>query len=205
MIKTKNISTIYFYIFFLIINIMGLTTASCNDIDNNKRETKSNQAVNDTDNNKEIESSQTTKEIPIYGYIENIYIDNGRLKLKAKLDSGAKTSSLNALEVVEFERDGKEWIKFYMKNPENKEKVAFEKQIIRHTKIKQQGTENQKRPVVMMEIQLGNTRVEREFSLVSRDKFIYQVLLGRNFINGIALIDVSRTFLASSTIVAEKD
>ncbi len=204
MIKIKNISTIYFYILFLIINITSLTTASCNDIDNNK-EAESSQALNDIDNNNETESSQTTKEIPIYGYIENIYIDNGRLKLKAKLDSGAKTSSLNALEAVEFERDGKDWIKFYMTNPENKEKVAFERQIRRYTKIKQHGTANQKRPVVMMEIQLGNTRVEREFSLVSRDKFIYQVLLGRNFINGIALIDVSRTFLASSTIVAEKD
>ncbi len=188
--KTRRISYIYFLIPFILMSLACITkTSSAEDI-----------------SSKETGKTQNFNDRPVYGYVENIYLGGGsRLKLKAKLDSGAKTSSLNAMDVVEFERDGKDWIKFYIINPETDEKIEFEKQIIRHVKIKQHGTKSQRRPVVMMEVRLGNTHVEREFNLISRDKFIYQALLGRSFINGIALIDVSRTFLAKSIVVAKND
>ena len=189
MTKAKNLSIIYFFMLFMLISVTGLI------------------AVSGAENiqEKDTDSKQTLNDRPVYGYVENVYLDSKRLKLKAKLDSGAKTSSLNALDVVKFERDGKNWIKFNMIDPETGEKTEFEKQIKRYVKIKQHETKNQRRPVVSMEVRLGNTHIEREFSLTSRDKFIYQVLLGRSFVNGIALIDVSRTFLASSIIVAEND
>ena len=189
MTKTKNLLIIYFFMLFMLISVTGLI------------------AVSGAENvrNEKTSSMQGLSDIPVYGYVESVYLGSNKLKLKAKLDSGAKTSSLNALDVVKFERDGKDWIKFYMIDPETDEKIEFTKQIKRYVKIKQHETKNQRRPVVSMEVRLGNTHIEREFSLTSRDKFIYQVLLGRSFVNGVALIDVSRTFLASSIIVAEND
>lgn len=139
------------------------------------------------------------RQLPVYGYVENVLLGPDNLKFKAKLDSGAKTSSLNALDIVEFERDGEQWVRFNMIDPSVGEKVELERKLENHVKIKQLGSESERRPVIMMEVQLGTIHIERKFSLTERNNFIYQVLLGRNFLNGVALIDVSRTFVANTS------
>ncbi|MDR4499721.1 MAG: RimK/LysX family protein [Candidatus Scalindua sp.] len=162
-------------------------------IDEKKTETNS-ETSNDSDNKNVTINNK--RELPVYGYVEHILLCQRNLNLKAKLDSGSKTSSLTAIDIVEFERDGDEWVRFFMIDPVNNEKIEFEKKIERHVKIKQHGTEDQRRPVVMMEVRLGTIHIKREFSLISRNKSIYQVILGRNFMNGVLLIDVSQTFLS---------
>ena len=138
-------------------------------------------------------------ELPVYGYVEKIRLGAQELKVKAKLDSGAAISSLHAENMVEFERDGKKWIRFHVKNPQTKELVQFERKLKRYAKVKQHERESQVRPVILMEVRLGETYIQREFNLTNRENFLYQVLLGRNFLNGVALIDVSQTFLATSS------
>ena len=166
-------------------------------IDEKKMETIneiSNETSNDSDN-KNV-TTKNERELPVYGYVEHILLGQSNLNLKAKLDSGSKTSSLTAIDIVEFERDGDEWVRFYMIDPATNEKIEFEKKIEGHVKIKQLSTESQRRPVVMMEVRLGTIHIKREFSVTSRNKSLYQVILGRNFMNGVILIDVSQTFLA---------
>ena len=169
-------------------------------VNDSKKEGKSNiiKNTNYTQTNNNIST-----ELPIFGYVEYILLGPKKLIIKAKLDSGAKTSSLNALDILEFERDGKKWVKFNMIDPVSKEKLPFEKKIKRYAKVKQHNTESQKRPVIMMEARLGEVHIKREFSLTSRAQFLYQVLLGRNFLNGIAIVDPSKTYL-SNIGVAEK-
>ena len=136
--------------------------------------------------------------IPVYGFVEKVFIGPNKLKVKAKLDSGAGTSSLNAMDVVEFERDGKKWVRFYMMNPTTSEKVEFERKVKRYARVKEHSGDSQRRPVVLMDVKLGKSYIEREFTLADRSNFLYPVLLGRNFLSGVALIDTSRSFLATT-------
>ena len=163
------------------------------------KSSKSDNEVDSGRNNKFLFRESTARKLPIYGYVENILLGPMELKLKAKLDSGAKVSSLGVVDMVEFERDGKKWIRFSLINPATGEKVEFEKKIEGYSKIKQHQGQSQRRPVILMDAKLGNNHVQRKFNLVKRKNFIYKVLLGRNFLDGLGLIDVSKTFQARTS------
>lgn len=135
----------------------------------------------------------------LVGRVENVVLLPKGMKLKAKVDTGAKTSSLNALDLMEFERDGKSWVRFSMLDPKTDEKIQFERPVVRKTKVKQQETDIQHRPTVSMSMQFGPVEEQVEFTLADRTGYLYQVLIGRNFLRDRAIVDVSRTFITSST------
>ncbi|MBE7525980.1 ATP-dependent zinc protease [candidate division WWE3 bacterium] len=60
----------------------------------------------------------------VLGAIENVHLDPPGLEFSARIDTGAQTSSLNALDIVEFERDGKPFVKFNLIHPESGEKSS---------------------------------------------------------------------------------
>jgi len=137
--------------------------------------------------------------LPVYGYIENVMIETDDMLFAAKLDSGADTSSMNALDLTEFERDGDTWVRFHLIHPKTEEKIEIEKKVVRWASIKRHGAARQRRPVVLMTVKIGkNEYFREEFSLTDRSQFEYQVLLGRNYLNGIALIDVSQKNMAQT-------
>ncbi len=132
----------------------------------------------------------------IVGYVERARIYPGNLSLRAKIDTGAKTSSLNAPHTSSFKRDNKQWVTFDVINQKGK-KIQIEKEIFRSAEIKQNGIlskESQKRPVIMLGICLGSVYKEVEVNLVDRSHFNYQLLIGRNFLINSFLVDPSLTF-----------
>ena len=68
----------------------------------------------------------------VLGGIEKVFLDPPGLFFKARIDTGAKTSSLNALDMVEFERDGKPYIKFNIIHPDTGEKTLLTRRIRRY-------------------------------------------------------------------------
>lgn len=135
-----------------------------------------------------------TKEI--VGYIESARLYPGNLSLRAKIDTGAKTSSLNAPDISFFDRDSKQWVKFDVINQKGK-KIRIEKEIFRSVEIKRKGIlsfVSQKRPVIMLGICLGNVYKEVEVNLVDRSHFNYQLLIGRNFLIDSFVVDPALTF-----------
>jgi hypothetical protein len=124
----------------------------------------------------------------IVGWLEMVRIYPENLNIKAKLDSGAKTSSLNAALIEELERDGKKWVRFRVTDHKGK-KLILEKKISRVAKIKLRNKRLQKRPVIIMDICLGGIHKEVEVNLVDRSYFNYQMLLGRSFLAGTFLVD----------------
>lgn len=127
----------------------------------------------------------------IIGEVEPVYLKDIDSVFYARIDTGAETSSIDAFNIKEFERDGEPWVSFDVKNRKTKEKRTFEKKIVRKTFIKRQQGEDEKRIVVNMEIKIGNQLFVKEFSLGNRKKFNYQVLIGRNILNGLAVVDVA--------------
>jgi hypothetical protein len=129
----------------------------------------------------------------IVGWIEIISIYPGNIKIKAKLDTGARNSSLNAQNLERFKRNGETWVRFDLRNFKNR-LDTFEAKIMRTVKIKQIGQEADIRPVIKLGICIGNTYKEVEVNLVDRSGFNYQMLIGRSFLKGLFIVDPGLTF-----------
>ncbi len=132
--------------------------------------------------------------LPVIGEAEHVVVEPQGIALKARVDTGAQTSSMGVERLDEFERDGKPWVRFIIKGPQNGEAVQFTLPVERISKIKRHGGESQRRPVVRLRVVLGSIDLKREFTLTDRSGFEYPVLLGRNYLMDAAVVDVSRKF-----------
>ncbi|MBT8367919.1 MAG: RimK/LysX family protein [Deltaproteobacteria bacterium] len=97
-----------------------------------------------------------------------IYPEN--MKIKAKLDTGAKNSSLNTVNIVEFKRDGEAFIRFDLSNWQGRTET-IETKVIRMAKIKQHNSVPELRPVIRIGICLEKVYQEVEVNLVNRSNF----------------------------------
>lgn len=134
----------------------------------------------------------------VLGGIEKVFLDPPGLVFNARIDTGAKTSSLNAIDMVEFERDGKPYIRFNVIHPETGEKTELTRRIRRYVRIKEHMSESHRRPIVRLRIKLANIDERVNFTLVDRSKFSQQVLIGRNLLQDLAIVDVSKKFTGQS-------
>ncbi|MFC2972835.1 ATP-dependent zinc protease [Azotobacter bryophylli] len=131
----------------------------------------------------------------IYGWVENGLLLPENLPVKAKLDTGAQTSSLDAKDLRRFERDGEPWVRFTVEVKEQgkNRRVTFERKVVRDVKVRGAGGA-ERRPVVLMSICIGERRYDEQFSLNNRSKMIYPVLIGRRTLEQMGVVDVSRTY-----------
>ncbi len=136
----------------------------------------------------------------VMGWLEKARIFPGNLTLRVKLDTGAKTCSLTALGMKEFTRNGEEWVRFEAKD-KYADKVTMERKVLRWVTIKRHGGELQKRPVVLIGVCLGYIYKEIEVGLVDRTGFNYPMLLGRSFLEGNFIVDVSAKFTVPPSCV----
>lgn len=117
--------------------------------------------------------------------------------LKARVDTGALSSSLHAVELQPFERDGRDWIRFRVPDEDHRDGgEVYETPLVRHVRIRQASIdEPDRRPVVRLKVRVGDLVDETEFTLTNREDMLYPLLLGRNFLRDVAVVDVSRKFL----------
>ncbi|OGV39245.1 MAG: hypothetical protein A3F46_06210 [Legionellales bacterium RIFCSPHIGHO2_12_FULL_42_9] len=138
----------------------------------------------------------------IYGYVEKATLVEKNLILSAKLDTGAKSSSLSAINIQQFEKNGNTYLRFTV--PSKTGNVEFVSEYVGRVKIKARAGERLipsakpepiKRPVVLMRIQLGNKLRSIAVNLTNRKRFNYPLLLGRDAINLFdGLVDPSAAF-----------
>ncbi|HAS3930067.1 TPA: ATP-dependent zinc protease, partial [Vibrio cholerae] len=112
--------------------------------------------------------------------------------------TGAATSSLNAVDIEEFERNGKNWVRFHLADEKNPKTEAnwIEAPVLRYVRIRQSTNDNtERRAVVELWVKLGSIHEKAQFTLADRSQMTHPVLLGREFIRDIALVDVSRKYI----------
>jgi len=133
----------------------------------------------------------------LVGSTEWIYISPPGHHYKARVDSGAATSSLSAVNIERFERNGDKWVRFDLKHDDEAEPIRVEAPLSRHVRIRQASSdEADRRPVVMLTVNLGNNlQIDTEFSLTDRSQMTYPILLGRSFLRDVTLIDVGRQYV----------
>ena len=128
--------------------------------------------------------------LEIIGAVEPIYFLPMKSAFEARIDTGATTSSIDADDIVEFERDGEKWVSFKITNRRSGETHTFERPIEKNLIIKR--VDHQEHRIkVLMNVSFGGKDFAAEFTLAKRDKFEYQALIGRNILTGRAIVDTS--------------
>ncbi|MDT8311453.1 MAG: ATP-dependent zinc protease [Methylophaga sp.] len=132
----------------------------------------------------------------ILGRTEWLWLESVNRVFRARVDSGATTSSLSAHHIVEFERDGKKWVRFNMVPDDDvDDSYEVEAPLVRFARIRQASSEEiDRRPVVELTIKIGEFTDTAEFTLTNRTSMTYPILLGREFLRDIALIDVAKSY-----------
>ncbi len=151
-----------------------------------------------TEQTKQSKYSQTPTHQVVLGEVEHVQIKALKQTYDARVDTGAATSSLNAIDISEFERNGKKWVRFHLSDGETKtdESNWIEAPILRYVRIRQStNKETERRAVIELWVKIGTINEKAEFTLADRSQMSHPILLGREFIRDIAVVDVSRKYI----------
>ncbi len=125
--------------------------------------------------------------------------DLGVHRIKAKLDTGARSSALHAFD-LERTRDGsgEERVRFtiYPYQRDSSRPVVADAPLAGERWVRNSGGEQELRPVIITHIQLPRARWSIELTLARRDVMGFRMLLGRQALRGRALVDPGRSFLS---------
>ncbi|MBT7718291.1 MAG: ATP-dependent zinc protease [Halieaceae bacterium] len=121
----------------------------------------------------------------------------GISEIKAKVDTGARTSCLHAFSVEPFEREGKAWVRFCIRSEhsDTKQDVQCEALLKDQRTVRDSGGHEEQRFVIETDITIGEKKHRIEVTLTDRDSMKFRVLLGRTAIRGQYLVDSGRSYL----------
>lgn len=139
-------------------------------------------------------AQSSAKEKMIVGRIEKVQIDGTEMKVKARIDSGAQTSSIHAENVVEKIIEGEKYVQFETLDDQDK-RHAFLKKVIASTVVRSSTGEANSRYVIRMTITLAGREHEINVNLNDRTGLVYRFLVGRNLLMGNYVVDVSQSRL----------
>lgn len=130
-----------------------------------------------------LPSLQRTQ-LVLIGWREQVSLPDFKIKsLKAKIDTGAKTSALHADQIDILTVKGKKVVKFLF-TTEDGEQRTIKSPLIDQRIIKSSNGEKTLRPVVKTTLKMGSTLFEIEVTLINRDMMGFKMLIGREALNG---------------------
>ena len=114
--------------------------------------------------------------------------------VKARVDSGAKTSSLQANKIRPFTKDGQEWVKFEVTPIQDNRSIAItcEERVTGRRLVKNTSGISEERLVITSTMMLGDHTFDVELTLANRDTMEFRMLLGRDAFATSFLVDVSK-------------
>ncbi|MFT7052836.1 MAG: hypothetical protein ACJAU1_000386 [Psychromonas sp.] len=141
----------------------------------------------------------------VLGQTEWAYVSTVKRNFRARVDTGATTASISATNIERFERDGAKWVRFNLEHQENTEPKMIESRIVRFVSIIQANDpdEQDSRLVVSLHVRIGDVVGETEFTLTDRTHMEYPILIGRTFLQDLAVVDVSKEYVYPKYV--EKD
>jgi len=123
--------------------------------------------------------------------------DLGVEHIKAKLDTGARSSALHAFDVSEFERDGEAWVRFSIHPWQKSAADSHEVELPVHDRrtVRSSNGQVQQRYVVLMRLRLLDQTIPVEVTLTRRDAMGFRLLIGREALRQGFLVDSGRSYL----------
>lgn len=143
-----------------------------------------------------MKTRKKPKPLPIVGWRELVSLPGiGLDGVPAKIDTGARTSSLHARVLEEFERDGKPFIRFAV----DWDEIAHEGEAVQVDKrgITSSNGETQQRFVIKTPMRIGDVEFRAEFSLADRTDMQFPMLIGRTALRRRFVVDSGHSWLQS--------
>ena len=118
-------------------------------------------------------------------------------RIKAKIDTGARTSSLHAFDIKKFRRDRQTWVSFVIHPLQRdvKKKIIVRAKMVDERRVKSSNGQWTIRPVIRTNLSVEDRQWPIELTLVNRDEMGFRMLLGREAIRGRFVVDPGRSFL----------
>jgi hypothetical protein len=136
--------------------------------------------------------AQLLKEKVLIGRVEWVELPDAKIKLKARIDTGAKTTSVHAVNIREEEQRGELFVRFQTVDAEGK-LLELVRKVDTTQKVLNPGGSVTKRYVVKEKLKLGSIEREVLVNLNDRTRMEYKVLIGRNLLLGRFIVDVARS------------
>ena len=119
----------------------------------------------------------------------------GIAAIKAKIDSGARTSSLHVESLDEYELEGRPWLRFAVWTGRRGEPpVSCAAPVADRREVSDSGGHVTLRWFIRAEFELAGQRWESEMNLTSRSNMLFPLLLGRNALSGRFLVDSAAAY-----------
>lgn len=150
--------------------------------------------------------NKQTHALTIMGWREWLALpDLGIHAIKAKVDTGARTSCLHAFRLEPFTRDGSEWLRIWLHPKQNDQTEHLcEAPITDQREVTDSGGHKEMRYVIQTRIQVGFGDAVQEFmaelTLTNRDTMKFRMLLGRQALNGRYLVNPQASYLQGKPI-----
>lgn len=140
-------------------------------------------------------------QLPAIGWREWLSLpDLGLTGIKAKIDTGARSSALHAFDIEFFKQQDLDFVRFkvhpYQFN--DTDTVIAEAELLDIRTVRNSGGQSQSRPVIKTNILLGEQLLPIELTLTNRDVMGFRMLLGRQAVRRRFLVDSGRSYLRSS-------
>ena len=121
--------------------------------------------------------------------------------IKARVDSGAKTSALHAINIAPFLKEEENWVKFDINPIQNNLKTVIHCQakLVDKRIVKSSSGFREQRYVIQTTLKIGNDSWEIEMTLTNRDSMGFRMLLGREAMSGRILVDPEQKYLLGQT------
>ncbi|HSC67243.1 MAG TPA: RimK/LysX family protein [Cellvibrio sp.] len=140
------------------------------------------------------EQPQTDKQI--VGLREQALIAGLNIVMQARVSTNVANSVIDARNIQMFERNGEEWVRFTIYNPDTKEPHVLERKRLRFQTVQSANPTPDRRPVVEIRFTIGKLTQKGEFILADRSDSEFPILIGRNLLRDVMLVDVSGNNLA---------
>lgn len=137
------------------------------------------------------------KRLPIIGWREWVGLPDLTVgRIKAKVDSGARSSSLHAFDIVHFERDGEPWVKFKVHPIQRSDRRTIEAEapVADSRMVRSSNGKAQMRTVISTRVSLLGKEWQVELTLADRNQMSFRMLLGREAFRRRFLVDAGSSY-----------
>lgn len=145
--------------------------------------------------------------LPVLGWREWVSLPELNIAaIKAKVDTGARSSALHAFTIDPYRKGGQRWVMFSIHPRQRSSELSIEC----HAPIKDRrlvsdsGGHKQRRYVIETQIVLGQSVITAEMTLTNRDSMMFRMLIGRTTIKNFFIVDPASSYLQGKPEIREE-